>query len=78
MNKGDKLVCICNSCNGSYEVNSVYVISDTRKFLDGKYLQISYGDKKYMNFWFTEKDISDYFITIAEVRELQIKSVLDD
>jgi len=76
MNKGDKLVCICNY--GSYDVNIVYVISDTRKFHDGKYLQISYGDKSYMNFWFTEEDISDYFITIAEVRELQIKSVLED
>ena len=79
MNKGDKVVSICN--DSLYEVNRVYVISDTRLLNndeDKKYLQIYYGDEVYMNFWFKEENISDYFIPLADARELQIKSVLED
>ena len=91
MNKGDKLVCIKTYVHGIteyYTEGEVYEVMRV-SIANEVYIQTNVSNTKRVNgMWFSQRDIYrtkisikmfvDYFIPLAELRELQIKSVLDD
>jgi hypothetical protein len=87
MTKGDSVICIKDHCYNLYyfiRTGNKYEIIDSGN--DSVYIKVDFNkNKRYEGLWFSFieeqgnlKKFSDYFITIAEYREQQIKTVLDD
>ena len=75
---GDKVICIKTDIYGELpcEVGGIYVVDDIRtRSYDGKIISIVI----FTDYLFDDiNNFIKYFIPIAEWREQQIKSVLDD
>jgi hypothetical protein len=82
--KGDKLIYIVDDKSG-YKKGEIYEICDIQSFKgedynspEGIYYKVFYDTKLHTYFWFYDINMSDYFITLAEWREQQIKTIIDD
>jgi hypothetical protein len=83
MNKGDKVICIKDlrifEFEPYFEINGIYDISFVK---ENKYVTITDGISN-TSLWTAQsiqewKKFSDYFMTMAEWRQKQINSILDD
>jgi hypothetical protein len=76
MNNGDKVICIKTVCS----INKMHILLKAEQtYLVKLY---SYGAEFYQNnlliCYLTYSEVSDCIITLAEWREQQIKSILDE
>jgi hypothetical protein len=85
MNKGDKVICIKDWSfdEQEYKKDIIYEIDDTNKTY-GIYIKgENYISRDEYGYWFCFKkdyynNFPDYFITLAEWRQQQINSILDE